>query len=62
MEHQRGRGRGGHPSGRGRGGRGGRGRGGHPSGLTGKELGMWYAARSRGRKKEQELKEVNFYL
>ena len=36
----------------------GRGRGGHPSGLTGRELGLFYAARGRAKKKERDLKEV----
>ena len=53
-----GRGRGGRGRGGGGGGRG-RGRGGpHPPGLTGREIGMWYAQRGRGKKKERELREV----
>eukprot|EP00794_Sanderia_malayensis_P015883 gene15883-17483_t len=46
-ENQRGRGRGQQE----------RGRRGHPSGLTGKELGLWYAARGKERKKEHERKQ-----
>lgn len=40
-------------------GRGRRGGGGHPSGLTGKEIGLWYAARGKEKKKKRELTEVS---
>lgn len=51
--------RGGGPYRGGGGGRRGRGGGGGPPpGLSGREIGMWYASRSRGRKKEKERKEV----
>ena len=54
-----GRRRGGGPNRGGGGGRRGRGGGGGPPpGLSGREIGMWYASRSRGRKKERERKEV----
>ncbi|XP_072169908.1 ATP-dependent DNA/RNA helicase DHX36-like [Diadema setosum] len=51
--------------GRGRDEQGGRGRGrgrgrggfGPPPGLTGREIGMWYAQRSRGKKREKEIQE-----
>ena len=55
--------RGGRGGGRGRdrggGGRGGGRGGGPPPGLKGREIGMWYAARSKQRKKEEE-KQVRF--
>lgn len=36
----------------------GRGRGKHPSGLSGKEIGLWYAAKGRAKKREREVREV----
>ena len=54
-----GRRRGGGPNRGGGGGRRGRGGGGGPPpGLSGREIGMWYASRSRGKKRERERKEV----
>ena len=51
--------------GRGRGGGGGRGRGrgggGPPPGLKGREIGMWYAQRSKGKKKDKEIQEVGIF-
>ena len=45
-------------AGRGRGrGRGGGG-GGPPPGLSGKQIGLWYKDRSKGKKKEKEINEV----
>lgn len=41
---------------RGGGRRGGRGR--HPSGLSGKQIGLWYAAKGKRNKAERELKQV----
>lgn len=41
---------------RGGGGQGGRGR--HPSGLSGKQIGLWYAAKGKRNKAERELKQV----
>ncbi|XP_072015621.1 LOW QUALITY PROTEIN: ATP-dependent DNA/RNA helicase DHX36-like [Amphiura filiformis] len=46
--------RGGRGGGRGHGGGRGGGRGGPPAGLKGRDIGMWYAARSKQRKKEEE--------
>ena len=43
-----------------RGGGRGRGRGGPPPGLTGREIGMWYAQKSKHHKKEQEKNEASF--
>lgn len=43
------------------GGGGGRGRGRHPSGLTGKEIGLWYAARGKEKKRNRELTEVSIF-
>ena len=41
----------------GRGGRGGRG-GGPPPGLKGREIGMWYAAKSKNRVRDKDIMEV----
>lgn len=52
----------GRPRGRGGPNRGGgaRGRGrGHPSGLSGKEIGMYYARKSRAKKEEREKNSVS---
>jgi len=50
---------GGHRDRRGGGRGGGRGsRRGHPSGLSGREIGLWYAARGKERKRKKELQEV----
>lgn len=46
--------------GRGRGGRGGGGRGGRPAGLSGRDIGMFYAEKSKEKKKEKEKNEVSF--
>ena len=40
------------------GGRGKRGGRGHPSGLTGKDIGLWYAARGKEKRKAHEAREV----
>ncbi|XP_078362233.1 ATP-dependent DNA/RNA helicase DHX36-like isoform X2 [Oculina patagonica] len=39
------------------GGRRGRGRGRHPSGLSGKQIGLWYAAKGQKKKADKELKQ-----
>ena len=50
---------GGRGRGRGRGGERGAGEGGPPTGLSGKKIGLFYAARSKAKKKEKDRNEVN---